>query len=175
MMIHEVEAAVGAHKKRHRVGRGEGSGSGKTCGRGTKGSGARAGGGVAPLYEGGQMPLFMKVAKRGFSNFNFRTEYEVVNLSDLSERFKEGELVDVAALAKQRLVRSPKSRVKLLGNGALAHKFNIEVHAASKSAREAVEKSGGQLKLINAGPSAADKWRAKRGAARKKAAAQANA
>lgn len=175
MMIHEVEAAVGAHKKRHRVGRGEGSGSGKTCGRGTKGSGARAGGGVAPLYEGGAIPLYMRVAKRGFSNFNFRTEYEVINLSDLSDRFKDGERVDVAALAKQRLVRSAKSKVKLLGNGALSHKYNIEVHAASDSAKQAVEKSGGQLKLVNAGPSAAEKWRAKRGAARKKTAAKTNA
>lgn len=170
MMIHEVESAAGRHKRRMRVGRGEGSGKGKTCGRGTKGSGARAGGGVAPLYEGGQMPLFMRVAKRGFSNFEFRREYEVVNLSDLATRFSAGEKVDIAALAKHRLVRSRNSRVKLLGDGALPHKLNIEVHAASQSARNAVEQAGGQLSLANTVP-AAQKWREKRGTVKQKKAA----
>lgn len=171
MMIHEVEAAAGAHRRRKRVGRGEGSGSGKTSGRGTKGSGARAGGAIAPLYEGGQMPLFMRVAKRGFSNFAFRKEYEVVNLDDFAGRFSAGERVDVAALAKHRLVHSRNSKVKVLGNGKLNGKLTIEVHAASESAKAAIEQAGGTLSLLNSGPTAAEKWREKRGTVRDKKAA----
>lgn len=173
MLLHELTAAAGANKRPKRVGRGEGSGHGKTCGRGTKGCYARAGGGVDPLYEGGQMPLFMRVSKRGFSNFHFRTEYEVVNLADLAARFSENETVDAAALLKHRLVRSRSSRVKILGVGALKHRLKVEAHAASESAKLAIEKAGGSLTLLPV-KDAASQWRAKRGSA-KKAAAQKSA
>lgn len=161
MMIDQITQLAGARKRRKRVGRGESSGMGKTCGRGNKGNQSRSGGGARPLYEGGAMPLFRRLRKRGFSNYNFRTEYQVVNLATLEECFNAGDRVDVDALRKLHLVGRADAPVKILGAGELTKKLTCEVHAASGSAKAAIEKAGGALKLIAARDSAA-LWKAKR-------------
>ena len=165
MMISTVTQAAGANKRRKRLGRGESSGKGKTSGKGHKGCQSRSGGGTRPLSEGGQMPIFRRLPKRGFSNFHFRTQYEVVNLGDLEKRFEDGDMIDVAVLRKSRLVGGVAPLVKLLGKGTLTKKLTIETHAASEKARQAVENAGGSLKLIErVDPAAA--WRQKRNSAK---------
>ena len=148
MMLNDVTTVAGAHKRRKRVGRGESSGHGKTCGRGNKGCQSRAGGGVRPLHEGGQMPIFRRLPKRGFSNFGFRIAYSVVNLADLEAHFDSGAIVNVATLRQAGLVGGVEPLIKVLGDGALSKKLTLEVHAVSQKAREALEKAGGTLKLI---------------------------
>ncbi len=148
MMLHEVTQAAGAHKRRKRVGRGESSGHGKTCGRGDKGMQSRAGNGPHPLFIGGATPLYRRSPKRGFSNFEFRTEYTPVNLDTLGELFSDGERVDPDALRKVGLVGSASALVKVLGRGALSRKLSLEVHAISAAARAAVESAGGSVTLI---------------------------
>jgi large subunit ribosomal protein L15 len=167
MMLDQITREAGAHKRRKRVGRGEASGLGKTCTRGNKGCQSRAGGGTRPLHEGGQMPIFRRLPKRGFSNFNFRTEYEVVNLGALEAAFEHGQTVDAAALKTQGLVRGVRP-VKVLGNGTLSKKLTVVAHAFSDSARGAIEAAGGVARRLEQ-TSAADKARAKRRAAKKKA------
>jgi large subunit ribosomal protein L15 len=161
MMLHEITGAAGRHKRRKRVGRGESSGWGKTCTRGHKGCQSRSGGGVRPLTEGGQMPIFRRLPKRGFSNAQFCRTYETVNLFDLERCFDSGETVDPEALHRQRLIRRADIDVKLLGNGTLSKKITLRVHMVSSKAREAIEKAGGSVELI-AGPGAAEKAAAKR-------------
>ena len=117
MDLSEITARAGAHKRARRVGRGRGSGRGKTCGRGHKGCGQRSGGGVRPLTEGGQMPLFRRIPKRGFSNARFRTMYDVINVCDLDELFESGDQVTKQAMAKAGLLRSDRVLVKILGDG----------------------------------------------------------
>lgn len=148
MMLNKITGQVGSHKRRKRVGRGESSGSGKTCGRGHKGCQSRSGGGTRPLHEGGQMPIFRRLPKRGFSNYQFRTEFEVVNLAALEKRFSDGDSVDVDAMKKLRLVQQRKPLVKVLAKGKLSKKLTVEAHAFSTAAREAIEKAGGSAKLI---------------------------
>lgn len=150
MMLNEITALAGHRKRRKRVGRGESSGLGRTCGRGNKGMQSRAGSGPYPLHEGGQMPIFRRIPKRGFSNYNFRTEYQVVNVGVLAERFESGATVDIAGLRKAGLVHGMDALVKLLGTGTIDRKLNISVHAASQSARELIEKAGGTLTLLTA-------------------------
>lgn len=169
MMLNEITMRAGAHRRRKRVGRGEASGHGKTCGRGNKGCQSRAGGGVRPLHEGGQMPIFRRLPKRGFSNFEFRTEYQVVNLSRLEKTFADGQTVDAAALRQQGLVRGTAPLIKVLGSGALSRKLTVEAHAFSAAAKDAIEKAGGTARLIER-TAAADKARAKRNTAKKKSA-----
>lgn len=147
MMLNQLTAEAGAHKRRKRVGRGESSGHGRTSTKGNKGCQSRAGGGVRPLTEGGQMPLFRRLPKRGFSNFHFRTEYAVVNLSDLEAHFGAGEKVDVAALKAKGLLAGPKP-LKILGDGTLAKKLTVEAHACSAKAKAAIEAAGGSVSLI---------------------------
>jgi large subunit ribosomal protein L15 len=161
MMISEITAKAGAHKRRKRVGRGESSGHGKTCGRGNKGCQSRSGGGTRPLHEGGQMPLFRRLPKRGFSNVQFATEYQVVNLGRLESVFADGDTVDLAALRARRLVRGAEPLVKILGTGMLAKKLLVTAHAFSASAKAAIEKAGGAVTVIG-GRDAAEKARAKR-------------
>ena len=168
MMLNEITRTAGARRRRKRVGRGESSGHGKTCGRGTKGCQSRSGGGVRPLSEGGQMPIFRRLPKRGFSNFQFRTRYEVVNLAALEAHFAEAATVDIAALRAARLIRPGESPVKVLGTGALSKKLTIEAHAFSDSARAAIEKAGGTIKLI-ARPDPAEQAKTKRKTAARKA------
>src|SRR5262245_46647846 len=117
MNITEITKRAGAHRRRKRVGRGEGSGMGKTSGRGHKGAGSRSGGRKGGLYEGGVFPLFRRVPKVGFSNVVFRTEYQVVNVGDMQARFDEGAHVTAAALYEIGLIRDPKAPLKILGDG----------------------------------------------------------
>lgn len=162
MMINQITEAAGGRRRRKRVGRGESSGKGKTCGRGHKGCQSRSGGGVHPLSEGGQMPIFRRVPKRGFSNDNFCTRFQIVNLYDLERVFPDGATVDVAALRKTRVVRDNGEYVKLLGQGTLSKKLTVEVHACSSKAREAIEQAGGSVK-VTPPLDAAAAWQAKRG------------
>lgn len=170
-MIHEITSLAGAHKRRKRVGRGESSGLGKSSGRGNKGAQARAGGGVRRLTEGGQMPLFRRLPKIGFSNFNFRTEYDVVNLDTLGKHFAAGDSVTPDSLRDKRLVQRTGAVIKILGRGELPHKLNFEVHAVSATARAAIEKVGGGIKLIESKDRAA-LAKAKRMSAKKRRAAE---
>ncbi|MBU0637514.1 MAG: 50S ribosomal protein L15 [Planctomycetes bacterium] len=148
MMLDQITRQVGSHKRRKRVGRGESSGSGKTCGRGNKGCQSRSGGGTRPLHEGGQMPIFRRLPKRGFSNYNFRTEHEIINLGTLERCFNDGDNVDLELLQKLRLVHARKPLVKVLGTGALSKRITIAAHAFSAKARTAIEQAGGTAKLI---------------------------
>ena len=148
MMLNDITSRAGAARRRMRVGRGDGSGKGKTCGRGHKGARSRSGCDIRPLTEGGQMPLFRRLPKRGFSNFKFRREYEIVNVGTLNERFSDGAVVDLDALQKVRLVQSGQPRVRILGKGTLEKKLTITAHAFSQGAREAIEKAGGTVELI---------------------------
>ena len=169
MMLHEVTSQAGGHQRRKRVGRGEASGHGKTCGRGNKGCQSRAGGGTRLLHEGGQMPIFRRLPKRGFSNFHFRAAYQVVNLAALSELFQDGQTVNVDALCKANLVRGGEAWVKILGDGKLTKKLTVVAHAFSAGAKAAIEKAGGTAQVIEQ-RDPAQQARAKRNTAKKKAA-----
>ena len=138
---------AGSRHREKRVGRGPGSGHGKTSCRGQKGQRARSGGGVPPWFEGGQMPLIRRLPKRGFRN-PFRVEYKVVNVRDLVKRFSEGDTVDPAALKAAGLIKGRDVRVKLLGDGEINFALTVKVHAVSKSAREKIERAGGRVEII---------------------------
>ena len=141
-----LKPAKGSNKNRKRKGRGPGSGNGKTAGKGHKGQKARAGGGIAPGFEGGQMPLYKRLPKRGFKN-PFRVRYNPINL-DMLNRFSDGERVSVETLRSAGLVKSPKDPVKLLARGSLDKKLTLVVNKASASAIEAVKKVGGTVEEI---------------------------
>lgn len=143
MDLTKVTKAAGAHRRKKRVGRGIGSGHGKTCGRGTKGSGARAGGEIRRLTEGGQMPLFRRLPKRGFSNAKFRAEVSIVNVSQLHEAFEDGARVTREALKEAGLIRSADGIVKVLGNGELGKKLTVEVDRFSAQAAQKIQAAGG--------------------------------
>ena len=145
-MLDRLKPAKGSRKPRKRVGRGVGSGSAKTSGRGTKGAGARAGRKHKPHREGGQIPLVMRLPKRGFTNLS-REPAQVVNVSALA-RFEKGAEVDVAALVEAGLVHSAKQPVKVLGDGALEHALKVKVNAVSNSARAKIESAGGSVELV---------------------------
>ena len=145
MHLHELKPAAGAHRKAKRVGRGTGSGHGKTSGRGQKGQNARSQG-FRLGFEGGQMPLAQRIPKLpGFKN-PFKKIYAVVNISKLS-RFEDGTKIDAAALAEAGLVHGDRE-IKILGAGRMKRKLSVEAHAISNSAREAIEKAGGSVKLL---------------------------
>jgi large subunit ribosomal protein L15 len=147
MLNHEITSVVGRHKARRRVGRGTGSGRGKTCGRGHKGSGSRAGAGSVSLYEGGQMPLFRRLPKRGFSNKRYAARYEIVNVSQL-ERFDEGATVTVEQLSDAGLIANSRCKVKILGNGELTKKLEVMAHKYSRAAEQKIVGCGGTVKVI---------------------------
>jgi large subunit ribosomal protein L15 len=144
--LSSLRPAPGAKKPRKRVGRGPGSGLGKTAGRGHKGRKSRSGGNSPPGYEGGQMPLQRRLPKRGFRN-PFRKEYEVVNLASLA-RFAAGTVVDPEALAQAGLAGKHGKRVKILGKGALEHALTVKAHAFSESAKAAIEAKGGSVEVV---------------------------
>ena len=146
MKLHGLSPPRGAKRGRKRIGRGPGSGHGKTATRGHKGQKARSGGGVSPGFEGGQMPLHRRLPKRGFTNI-FRKVYAIVNVKDL-ERFEPNTTVDVKALQDARLVKRIRDGVKLLGDGELSHPLVVKVHKASSSARQKVEAVGGKVELL---------------------------
>ena len=145
MKLHELMPAEGATKSPKRVGRGHGSGNGKTAGKGHKGQKARAGRGQRPGFEGGQMPLQRRVPKRGFNNI-FAKEYSIVNVSAL-EVFDDGAVVDATALAEKGLIRSATESVKILGNGELTKKRTVNASAFSASAAEKIQKAGGTAEV----------------------------
>lgn len=147
MEIAEITKLAGPNKRRRRIGRGRGSGSGKTSGRGHKGGGSRSGWRTRGFAEGGQMPLFRRLPKRGFNNFNFRTDYSVVNVSDLEERFDSGTTITPALLKEAGLISNLKLGVKVLGNGELTKKLNVEAAKFSKSAEEKIRSAGGEIKI----------------------------
>jgi large subunit ribosomal protein L15 len=146
MRVHELKPAIGATKKRKRVGRGDGSGHGKTSGRGHKGQGARSGGNVQPGFEGGQMPLQRRLPKRGFHN-PFRATVAVVNLREL-DAFAAGAEVTPETLAEKGLVRGKYRFVKILGEGSLSKSLTVRAHRFSTAAREKIEASGGKAEVI---------------------------
>lgn len=146
MRLHELKPPAGSRTPKKRVGRGSGSGLGKTCGRGHKGQNSRSGGGVRPGYEGGQMPLQRRLPKRGFTNI-FKKQFSLVNLRDLSI-FEDGSIIDPEGLAAANLIRKPDLTVKLLGQGKITKVLTIKVHAASVSAAQAVEAAGGSVEII---------------------------
>lgn len=146
MKLHEMKPAEGSRKQRKRVGRGTGSGHGKTSGRGHDGQNARSGGGVRLGFEGGQIPLFQRLPKRGFTNIN-RKEYAIVNLDTLN-RFDEGTEVTPELLIESGIVSNAKSGIKILGNGVLEKKITVKAHKFSASAKEAIEKAGGQTEVV---------------------------
>ena len=147
MLNHEITSIAGKHTRRRRVGRGSGSGHGKTCGRGHKGAGSRAGSTSVTLYEGGQMPLFRRLPKRGFSNYKFATRCEIVNVCQL-ERFEDGATIGVEQLSLAGLIDSDKSKVKILGKGDLTKKLQVTAHKFSKNAEQKITASGGIAKSI---------------------------
>ena len=147
MLNHEITSIVGGHKRRRRVGRGTGSRRGKTCGRGHKGAGSRAGSKAVSLSEGGQMPLFRRLPKRGFNNQKFAVRCEIVNVYQL-ERFEDGATIGMEQLSDAGLIDSMKSKVKILGKGDLTKKLEVAAHKFSKSAEQKITASGGMVKVV---------------------------
>ena len=145
MMIHDITAKVGAHKKRTRVGRGEGSGKGGTSGRGHKGAKSRAGWSSRPGYQGGSTPIARRFPKRGFSNAGFRTLFHEVNVQALEKHFASGATVDAKALVEKGLIRDAKLPVKVLGTGDLAKKLSVTAGKFSETAKAKIEKAGGSV------------------------------
>ena len=143
----------GANKKKKMLGRGQGSGRGTTSGKGNKGQKARSGGKTYVGFEGGQMPLYRRLAQRGFSNYPFKKTFQVVNLSEIEKRFNDGETVDAVSLFDKRLIKGKKKNgafeadfpVKILGNGNLTKKLKFEIGVMSASAMEKIKKAGGEL------------------------------
>jgi large subunit ribosomal protein L15 len=143
----QITSIAGKHKRSRRLGRGNGSGYGKTCGRGHKGGGSRAGSVAVSLFEGGQMPLFRRIPKRGFSNYKFARRYEIVNVSQL-ERFEDGISIGAEQLSDAGLIDSSKSKVKILGEGELTKKLEVSAHKFSKTAEQKIVASGGKTKVV---------------------------
>ena len=146
MKLHELSPAAGSKTDKKRIGRGHGSGWGKTAGKGHKGQNARSGGGVRPGFEGGQTSLARRIPKRGFNNI-FATEYTVINVSDL-ERFVDGTVVDTELLKAAGLVTKELDGVKVLGNGELTKSLTVKAAAFSASAKEKIEKAGGKAEVM---------------------------
>jgi large subunit ribosomal protein L15 len=146
MKLHELSSATGSRHSRKRVGRGVGSGMGKTSTRGHKGQNARSGGGTRPGFEGGQNPLYRRLPKRGFNN-PFRKEFAIVNLEDLST-FADGTEVTPEVLMEFGIVKAPKDGIKILGNGELTVKLTVKANKFSQSAVEKIQAAGGQTEVI---------------------------
>jgi large subunit ribosomal protein L15 len=148
MKLDELRPAPGANKSRKRVGRGPGSGHGKTSGKGHKGQHARSGGGKRPGFEGGQMPLYRRIPKRGFLPHGGKTEYAIVNLKSLAT-FAAGSVVDPDSLVKARLIKNGhRGLVKILGGGDIEHALTVKAHAVSESARQKIEAKGGRIEVL---------------------------
>jgi large subunit ribosomal protein L15 len=145
MKLHELSPAPGSVKDSFRKGRGPGSGNGKTAGKGHKGQNARSGGGVRPGFEGGQLPLYRKLPKRGFKN-RFAVNYAIVNLSALNN-FEDGEVVNLEKLMEAGVVKKPLDGLKVLGNGDLTKKLTVEAKVFSASAKEKIEAAGGKTEV----------------------------
>lgn len=146
MKLHELSPAPGSTSEVKRIGRGHGSGNGKTAGKGHKGQNARSGGGVRIGFEGGQMPLARRIPKRGFNNI-FADKYEIVNVSDLN-KFKDGTEVNAEILFAAGLINSANANVKVLGNGELTSKLTVKAVKFSKTAEEKITKAGGKAEVM---------------------------
>ena len=147
MKLHELSPAEGSVKEGFRKGRGAGSGNGKTAGKGHKGQNARSGGGVRPGFEGGQLPLYRKLPKRGFNNYRFAKCYSVVNVQ-LLNKFNDGDVVDCAALLAMGLIDNANCGVKILGEGELTKKLTVKATVFSASAKEKIEAAGGKIEEV---------------------------
>lgn len=146
MKLHELKPSEGSRKERNRVGRGTGSGNGKTSGRGHKGQKARSGGGVRLGFEGGQLPFFRRIPKRGFTNIN-RKEFAIVNL-DVLNRFEDGTEVTPELLIETGIIRNEKSGIKILSDGNIEKKLTVKANKFSAAAKEAIEAAGGKTEVI---------------------------
>ena len=146
MKLHELSPAAGSAKQAWRKGRGPGSGNGKTAGKGHKGQNARSGGGVRPGFEGGQLPLYRKLPKRGFTN-RFAKHYAIVNVCDLN-RFNDGDKVTLATLVEAGIIRKELDGLKVLGNGEITKKITVEASVFSATAKEKIEAAGGTAEVI---------------------------
>lgn len=147
MKLHELAPAPGSRRKSFRVGRGLGSGLGKTSGKGHKGQNARAGGGVRPGFEGGQMPLYRRLPKRGFNNEKFAKEYAEVNVEQLNS-FENGAIVDPIALIDSGILKNVRDGIRILGNGELTKNLTVKANGFTKSAQEKIEAAGGKVEVI---------------------------
>lgn len=147
MKLHGLSPAAGSVKDVKRIGRGHGSGNGKTAGKGHKGQKARSGGGVRPGFEGGQMPLQRRIPKRGFNNI-FAKQYVIVNVSDLEAKFEDGAVIDSKAIVEAGLTKKVLDGIKVLGNGEVTKSFTVKAAAFSKSAVEKIEKAGGKTEVM---------------------------
>jgi large subunit ribosomal protein L15 len=143
----QITSVAGKHKTRKRLGRGSGSGNGKTCGRGHKGSLSRSGADRSGLREGGQIPIFRRMPKRGFSNVQFAQRYEIVNVSQL-ERFEDGSVVGLQQFSDVGLIDRGTSKVKILGGGALTKRLQVTAHKFSKSAEQKITGCGGTVQVV---------------------------
>jgi len=151
MRLEDLRPAPGSTRKRKRLGRGPASGTGKTSGKGHKGLNARSGGGVRPGFEGGQMPLYRRLPKRGFLPYGGKAESALVNVGDLSARFPAGSVVDPAALVQAGLIKkSGRRAVKVLGDGDVAHALVVKTHKISDAARRKLVAAGGQVEVLPA-------------------------
>ena len=149
MRLEDLRPAAGSTKKRKRLGRGPGSGQGKTAGKGHKGLNARSGGGVRVGFEGGQMPLYRRLPKRGFLPYGGKTEFAIVNVGELAARFAKDSVIDPDALASSGLIRkSGRSAVKVLGDGDVGHALTVRVHKVSESAKQKLEAAGGRVEVL---------------------------
>ena len=146
MKLHELAPAAGATRERFRVGRGHGSGNGKTAGKGHKGQNARSGGGVRPGFEGGQNPLYRRLPKRGFNN-RFAKVYAVVNVKTL-EKYADGDVIDVNTLLSDRVIRKAHDGLKVLGDGEISKKITVRATVFSAAAKEKIEAAGGKAEVI---------------------------
>ena len=147
MNLNDIHRGIKKYKTRRRVGRGPGSGHGKTCGRGHKGQGSRAGFSMHPTFEGGQMPLVRRIPKRGFNN-RWALKVAIVNVGDLDNRFGDGDEVNIETLKAKNLAKGSFDVLKVLGNGELTKKLTISAHRFSKSAIEKIEKAGGETVVL---------------------------
>ena len=147
MKLHELSPAPGSAKKAYRKGRGIGSGNGKTAGRGHKGQNARSGGGVRPGFEGGQIPAYRRLPKRGFNNSLFATEYAIINLSTL-DKFDDGAVVNLESLIAAKIIKEGLSGLKVLGNGSISKKITVQAKVFSAAAKEKIEAAGGKAEVI---------------------------
>ncbi|MCL2158900.1 MAG: 50S ribosomal protein L15 [Oscillospiraceae bacterium] len=148
MKLHELSPAPGSTKKRFRKGRGIGSGNGKTSGKGHKGQNSRSGGGVRPGFEGGQLPLYMRLPKRGFKNHPFKKEYAIVNLEALEKHFSEGDEVTAEKLLELRIIKNRLDGVKILSSGELTKKLVVKAGVFSEGAKAKIESAGGKAEVI---------------------------
>ena len=147
MKLHELSPKEGSVQERFRKGRGAGSGNGKTAGKGHKGQNARSGGGVRPGFEGGQLPLYRKLPKRGFNNYRFGKKYSIINVQSLN-KFNDGEVVDAAALLSAGIIKNVFDGVKVLGEGEIAKNITVKAAIFSANAKEKIEAAGGKTEVV---------------------------